>query len=713
MTPRELESLLQSFVDGRLDDDSCEELVSLLKDDPHALETYCQYADLDAGLNHLSSGSVSHDLGSSSKGFSKLVRDYQSRQVRRITLVTSAVAVAALFLTLSAIWLKSPADPPATFSLGPNTKYTISHSPEAPFVSPSSIQIGSSLGIAKGTVELQFETGVRAVLEGPAFVTLEEEGILQLDHGAIWCDVPPQAVGFQIKTPSLEATDLGTRFAVMSFPGECEEVHVFNGRVAVATTSQESLITLSSGEAVTLNCDGRLIPKQADPSEFLTALPEERGHLHWRFDENDAGLQSIIGRIPGEPGITSRCATRDGEEPFAAFSVVDGRFGYALSSSGRNGLVRTNWNGLSKNSPFTLSYWIKIIPGQHSPYSLVSWGSGEKEDGSLFSSEVRKTARGSVTAVTMGSLDLEGTHPIDDGQWHHLVLRHDPAGAAVECYLDGKFEPLLPGEHVSHLVSASSESSSDPESKLTLLAHPRVEAETGKQVQLALIRENGLTSTYLNGRNIGVSKETPPFFESPSHLMIGANLDDAGQLEGFFTGTIDHLRLATFTGSLAASELLGSQGPSVNVVAEYSFDDPSALKGFQAIGDPQYQNGRLVLDGNDALILANTPLTATDNFIMEVRCTMTNYPTNPRRFAFPVSNGNGNNRGWGIIYHHTWGGIVMGQGPVGSATINENNIPVAIDELHLFNEALRPSEILNLFHYNQTTRNQPLNTNKP
>ena len=83
---------------------------------------------------------------------------------------------------------------------------------------------------------------------------------------------------------------------------------------------------------------------------------------------------------------------------------------------------------------------------------------------------------------------------------------------------------------------------------------------------------------------------------------------------------------------------------------------------------------------------------------------MTAYPTNPRRFSFPVSNGNGFNRGWGILYHHTWGGILMGHGPVGSATKDEDKIPVEIDELHIFSKTLRLREFQNLTRFNQTIR---------
>jgi hypothetical protein len=129
MTQREIESLLQRFVDGRLDDDSCEEVVRLLKNDPDIFETYCEYAELDAGLAHLSSGkAAAYRPGIAEKcDISEQAREHQSRRIRNISLLSSVAAILILFLTLSIIWLKPTPPPPATFTTGPDTIFTLSH----------------------------------------------------------------------------------------------------------------------------------------------------------------------------------------------------------------------------------------------------------------------------------------------------------------------------------------------------------------------------------------------------------------------------------------------------------------------------------------------------------------------------------------------------------------------------------------------------------
>jgi hypothetical protein len=82
---------------------------------------------------------------------------------------------------------------------------------------------------------------------------------------------------------------------------------------------------------------------------------------------------------------------------------------------------------------------------------------------------------------------------------------------------------------------------------------------------------------------------------------------------------------------------------------------------------------------------------------------MTGFPSNERNFAFPVSNSNGANQGWGLLYQHTWGGIIMSVCPVGSgnSTLGQP-VALAIDELHVFEAALNSDQILNLIRHNAT-----------
>ena len=96
----------------------------------------------------------------------------------------------------------------------------------------------------------------------------------------------------------------------------------------------------------------------------------------------------------------------------------------------------------------------------------------------------------------------------------------------------------------------------------------------------------------------------------------------------------------------AAMMFLGAApaGATLQTVTDYSFENNATPAGFTAVGSPTYSGGQLVLNGTNCLTKA-TPLTATDNFGIEVIAT----PTTNDSFNFIVANNNGANNGWGLV----------------------------------------------------------------
>ncbi|MCC6512063.1 MAG: FecR domain-containing protein [Pirellulaceae bacterium] len=94
--------------------------------------------------------------------------------------------------------------------------------------------------IDTGTLELLTDRGARIVIEAPADFRFESEARLHLTRGRLTADVPDQARGFCVITPSGEAVDLGTRFAMDVVNKQESELHVFEGEV-VATAKGSRL----------------------------------------------------------------------------------------------------------------------------------------------------------------------------------------------------------------------------------------------------------------------------------------------------------------------------------------------------------------------------------------------------------------------------------------------------------------------------------------
>ena len=70
---------------------------------------------------------------------------------------------------------------------------------------------------------------IAAAIDSTAAFRFESPQRLRLLRGRIAADVPAMASGFTVVTPSGEAIDLSTRFAVDVPVGGEPEVHVFEG----------------------------------------------------------------------------------------------------------------------------------------------------------------------------------------------------------------------------------------------------------------------------------------------------------------------------------------------------------------------------------------------------------------------------------------------------------------------------------------------------
>ncbi len=130
---------------------------------------------------------------------------------------------------------------------------------------PARPRRGADLGnemleITSGTAELTLSGGTRVMVEGPARLKAESPGRLRLDQGRLMANVPEQAIGFTVETPSAAVIDLGTEFGVDVDRSGRTEVHTLRGRVAVhplaAGAENSRGVTVSAGQAVRISAAG-------------------------------------------------------------------------------------------------------------------------------------------------------------------------------------------------------------------------------------------------------------------------------------------------------------------------------------------------------------------------------------------------------------------------------------------------------------------------
>jgi len=111
---------------------------------------------------------------------------------------------------------------------------------------------GQQLQLLAGVAEIRLLDGATVTLEGPANLELISRASTHLHSGVLTSYVPSEAVGFQVRTDTLDVTDLGTAFGVAVGVDKQTNVSVFSGRIEVALPGSASATKriVEQGESV-------------------------------------------------------------------------------------------------------------------------------------------------------------------------------------------------------------------------------------------------------------------------------------------------------------------------------------------------------------------------------------------------------------------------------------------------------------------------------
>lgn len=198
---------------------------------------------------------------------------------------------------------------------------------------------GRVLTLASGVAELTFAGGARVTFEGPAKLDLQSTSRGFLHRGRLHADVPRQAIGFTIETPTAVVVDLGTQFGVDATDDDQTHVQVFQGVVAVRSGNgsgadqADSVVTLHAGEATQIGVSGRLqklVNTAPEARRFATVrrhaiAPSGGGLLHrWSFDDGSArdSVGTSHGRLFGSAIIKDGGLVLDGVNSYLASEAL-------------------------------------------------------------------------------------------------------------------------------------------------------------------------------------------------------------------------------------------------------------------------------------------------------------------------------------------------------------------------------------------------------
>ena len=146
--------------------------------------------------------------------------------------------------------------------------------------------------LAKGSIEIEYKTGVDAIVEGPARFRFNENGV-DLESGRIYSKVSKRGRGFSVNTPFMRFVDLGTEFGINVDSTRGAELHVIKGLVQYSDNQTNVSDTVTENNAISYSVQSKrttAIPVQK--YSFIRDL-DSGSELAWRGVELD--VADIVG----------------------------------------------------------------------------------------------------------------------------------------------------------------------------------------------------------------------------------------------------------------------------------------------------------------------------------------------------------------------------------------------------------------------------------
>lgn len=317
------------------------------------------------------------------------------------------------------------------------------------------------LNIRKGTLRLDFYSGARVVLEGPARLELLSPDLARLDEGKLTAKVPPPAQGFTVLNGDLRVVDRGTQFGMSVTGTDHCSVHVFDGEVelqgkvpeATATKLFEGdAIAISAGKSTTIAADRGSF---ADPAGMLEAAARE-SEAEWNT------WQTKSQSLRNEPGLLAyfdfeewdttsmtvpNLAAGSNEKSNGSFigcEKLTGRWerttapGFAKTSD----RMRFRMEGTSDS--ITMMAWVRVdsLPLDHNALLSMSPGEVGEVHWKLDQSGRMLLGLRSLPEFDWGSWErLESPQvvtPNDFGRWMHLATVIDGKANEMRHYVNGQ-----------------------------------------------------------------------------------------------------------------------------------------------------------------------------------------------------------------------------------------------------------------------------------
>ncbi|MEM7391123.1 MAG: LamG-like jellyroll fold domain-containing protein [Verrucomicrobiota bacterium] len=421
---------IQQYVDGVISAEDRTRLERALEDDVRFRGLFLEYLNVDLGLSlHAASAVADEELPTP-------VPISHPPVWRRPLLAAAACAVCLL----GAVWwsTSSRSDAKVVGSVG-HDRFV----PGDP--------VGNTVRtLTSGILELETARGVRIVIEAPATFKFDSPQQLHLMRGRLSADVPEQATGFTVITPSGKAVDLGTTFGVdVPLEGEAE-VHVFAGKV-IAESTDGKRQNLSGGEGYLLQADSGT-NRAFRSAAFI--LPNEVAPLHAAFSGGQqARSKAMVRALQEDPSLIALIDFEDpANTPKGVYRMVQGRWPGSRAPEFVQVRDHISFNvGGDRTWPrLTLAAWVRL-DRLGAPYQslLHTDGWSRNNTGQVHWMVTQlNTMRLALFGNTLAPGSDERHHYPDSrtsvlpeqGRWVHLATVYDAEAKTVRFFLNGRFD---------------------------------------------------------------------------------------------------------------------------------------------------------------------------------------------------------------------------------------------------------------------------------
>lgn len=431
----DLETLTLAYLDGSLDSVGARKLNELLAADREARVYFSEALNLDSAIAALAAG------------WQEPVATVKLREPSRRRFPRFAM-VAALIALLAGSWVwwgrgwRDGVSHYATVERGLGVQSL-----------PDGMILGSEVhAITAGTVELRTASDVHLIIEAPAEFRFESPQRLHLNTGRLTAEVPPEAKGFAVLTPTGDAIDLGTCFGVDVSEEGGAEIHVFEGEVIAKTNGTAESLSLRAGDALLMNSGASMVRElrssafiQHDEMRELRAGPGMAQRSH---------AEAVLDELRKDP---AKIAVLDFESnhPYpGVYRKVQGRWpgSHAPEFIHPGDHLKLNVGGERTWPRLTLAAWVRLDQLGALYQSLLHADGWEEDDFGLVhwmvndATTMRFAMSGNIlapgSAETQAYPDSRTPVAPDQGRWVHLATVYDSTTGTVRFYHNGRLDKV-------------------------------------------------------------------------------------------------------------------------------------------------------------------------------------------------------------------------------------------------------------------------------